>query len=187
MFDDSFVEYRAVRDNKATGFAFKIAVVIAAAMFIFFLNAIPLMLGLNLILLTGSLSVLTIWGIYILLKRQYAEYELEIVNDVVNGAKIMGKTKRAELCEFSLKDCQCIAPVTDPKYIEMTKKAIYKLNFTSYKDYPVSDDIWFIMTGSNNPYMVIFSMKPEMYPVFRRYCPRYTARYQMPKKNETEE
>ena len=184
MFDDSFVEYRAVRDNKVTGVAFKIAVIIAAIMLIFFLNAIPIMLGLNLILLTGSISVLIIWGVYEFLKRQYVEYELEIVNDVVNGAKIMGKKKRAELCEFSLKDCQCIAPVTDPKYNEMIKKAAYKLNFTCNKDIQITDENWFIMTGGNSSYMIVFAMKDEMYPVFRRYCPRYTAAYAMYRKKK---
>ena len=177
MFQDSFVEYRVVRDNKLTGVAFKIVVVLAAAMFIVFLNMISFFFGYNLLLLTGSISVLIIAGVFLMLRGQYTEYEIEIVNDNFNGAKVKGKRKREELCDFSLKDCQFIGPVTSPKFNELTNKAIYKLNFTSSREYPVNDDIWCVMTTGNAPYMVIFEMKPEMYPVFRRHCPRYTAVY----------
>ncbi|MBO4460225.1 MAG: hypothetical protein J5778_06175 [Clostridiales bacterium] len=177
MFQDSFVEYRVVRDNKLTGVAFKVVAVIATAMFIVFLNMISFIIGYNVILLTGSISVLIIAGVFLLLKGQYTEYEIEIVNDNFNGAKIKGKRKREELCDFSLKDCQFIGPVTSPKFSELSNKAIYKLNFTSSREYPVNDDVWCVMTSGNAPYMVIFEMKPDMYPVFRRHCPRYTAVY----------
>lgn len=177
MFQDSFVEYRVVRDNKLTGIAYKIVVVIATIMLIAFINMISFFVGYNLFLLTGSISVLIVAGVFFMLKGQYSEYEIEIVNDNFNGAKIKGKRNREELCDFSLKECQFIGPVTSPKFTELSGKAIYKLNFTSSREYPVNDDIWCIMTSGNAPYMVIFEMRPDMYPVFRRYNPRYTAVY----------
>lgn len=182
MFEDYFVESRAVRDNKGENIAFAAALIFVLIVVLVLINGVPLLLGYNFILVTGSVSVLLIWGAAILIsRRSHVEYEIEIVNDIFDGAKIMGKNKREELCEFSIKDCQAIGPVTSDKFSELSGKAMYKLNLTSKKNYPIEDDIWFAMTGGTAPYMVVFEMKPNMYKVFRRFNPRHTQVYQAPK------
>ena len=185
MFEDYFVESRSVRNNKGELAAFTAILFIILLIVLVLINGVPILFGYNLLLLTGSISVLLIWGaIVLVMRRSYIEYEIEIVNDTFEGAKILGKNKREDLCEFSLKDCQAIGPVTSDKFLEMSDKAMYRLNLTSYKKFLMTDDNWFIMTGGTAPYMVIFEMKPEMYKVFRRYNPRFTAVYKMPKTEE---
>ncbi|MBP5655921.1 MAG: hypothetical protein J6X33_10475 [Clostridiales bacterium] len=185
MFEDYFVESHTVRNSKGENIAFAFALIFVLLVVLVLINGIPLLLGYNLALVTGSVSVLLIWGTVILItRRSHVEYEIEIVNDIFDGAKIMGKNKREELCEFSIKDCQAIGPVTSSKFSEFSDKALYRLNLTSNKNYPVEDGIWFAMTGGTSPYMVIFEMKPDMYKVFRRFNPRHTEIYHAPKNED---
>jgi len=177
MIEDTFIETHVKRDNGTAGIVFDVCVWIAALIFIAFLNIIPIMLGINIIFITGMLSFALIWAVIVILRQKNIEYEVEIVNDNFNAAKIVNANKREELVDFSLKDCAYIAPVSSDKFNEHKAKASFCLALTEKKDFPIDDKTWYAFVEGNAPYVVIFGFKPEMYKVFRRYNPRYTENY----------
>lgn len=187
MIEDSFIESHVVRSSgknivlRLMSIAGLLAAIIAINVFGFS------MFGPGALYITMMLSVTLIFGFVFMFKRSYTEYEMEISNDNVNVAKIMGQSSRVDLMDFSIKDCIYIGPVTGDRYESDLKNASIKLAITEKKDYPIEDDIWY-MTYREEEFvcMLIFGFKPEMYKVFRRYNPRNVAFYKAPVKKETD-
>ncbi len=178
MIQDSFIESHIVRDNGTKGVLFKVFIIITAAIFIVLLNLVPILLGINIIFITGMLSAAIVWGVVVLIRRQYVEYEIEISNELFNVARIFARSKREELAEFSIRDCEYIGPVTCDRFSSDRRDSEFELKVTSNSDFPVTDDYWYTFVNSEGvKYIVIFHFKPEMYKVFRRYNPRNTAPY----------
>ena len=137
--------------------------------------------------ITLMFSVTLIFGFVFMFKRSYTEYDIEISNDNVNVAKILGQSSRVDLMDFSIKDCIYIGPVTDDRYKSDYEKADIKLAVTAEKKYPIEDSIWYLLYKEENyTCMLILDFKPEMYKVFRRYNPRNVAFYRAPVKKESE-
>ena len=178
MIQDSFIESHIVRNNGAKGVLFKVFIIITALILIVILNVVPILLGLNIIFVTGMLSAALVWGVVVLIKRQYVEYEIEISNDLFNVARIFARSKREELAEFSIRDCEFIGPVTDERYSSDCRDAEFTLKISAVPDIPLTEEYWYTLVNKDNVrFMVIFNFKPEMYKVFRRYNPRNTASY----------
>ena len=187
MIADSFIESHVVRNggNKVVLRLLSIAALIAG---IFAINVFGFTtFGPGALYITMMLSVTIVFGFVFMFKRSYTEYEMEISNDNVNVAKILGQSSRVELMDFSIKDCIYIGPVTGDRYEEDLKKTGIKIAITEKKDYPISEDVWY-MTYKEEEYvcMLIFDFKPEMYKVFRRYNPRNVAFYNAPATTEKE-
>jgi hypothetical protein len=185
MIEDSFIESHVVREGgknivaRFMGIFVLLAAILAVNIFgvaKFDLVALPV---------TLTLSVTLVFIFVTLFKRSYAEYDVEISNDNVNVAKILGQSSRVDLMDFSLKDCIYIGPVTDDRYKSDLEKADIKLAVTSKKDFPITEDYWYL-TYKEESYicMLILEFKPEMYKVFRRYNPRNTAFYKAPSTTE---
>ena len=181
MIEDSFIESHVVRSggkNIIARFA-SIFVLLAAIVAVnifgvakFDLVALPV---------TLTLSVTLAFIFVTLFKRSYAEYDVEISNDNVNVAKILGQTSRVDLMDFSIKDCIYIGPVTDDRYRSDLEKADITLAVTEKKDYPITEEYWYLTYKEENYIcMLVLEFKPEMYKVFRRYNPRNTAFYKAP-------
>ena len=185
MIEDSFIESHVVRDggNKVVLRLVSIAALIAG---IFAINVFGFTtFGPGALYITMMLSVTIIFGFVFMFKRSYTEYEMEISNDNVNVAKILGQSSRVELMDFSIKDCIYIGPVTGDRYEEDLKKADIKLAITEQKKYPIEENIWYMLYKEENyTCMLILDFKPEMYKVFRRYNPRNVAFYKAPVKKE---
>ena len=63
MIQDSFIESHIVRNNGAKGVLFKVFIIITALILIVILNVVPILLGLNIIFVTGMLSAALVWGV----------------------------------------------------------------------------------------------------------------------------
>ena len=181
---DSFIEVHIKRDEGKRGVIKKILLIIIAVLILAALYAVPIVLGFyELLYASIPLTALIIWGLVVLIQRQYVEYEIEIINDTFSAAKIAGKKKRIDLVEFSLKDCDFIGPVTEDRHKTDLVVSELKLALTEKRDYPIEEDTWYALV--NRPefkYMVIFPFKPEMFQVFRRYNPRNVYKYVKPVK-----
>ena len=181
MIEDSFIESHVVRG----GIKYVILRLFAITALLAVILAINVFavatFGYYALYITMMISVTMIFGFVFFFKRSYAEYDIEISNDNVNVAKILGKSSRVDLMDFSIKDCIYIGPVTCDRFESDREKAGIKLAVTDKKKYPISDDIWY-MTYKEDEFvcMLIFRFKPEMYKVFRRYNPRNTAFYRPP-------
>ena len=174
---DTFIEASIKRNNGIKGVVYIFLLIIVALLILAAIYAVPI-----------PLTALVIWGLVILIQRRYVEYEIEIVNDLFTVTKIVGKKKRVDLAEFSVKDCDYIGPVTEDRYESDYKRAELKLAITEKREYPITDDTWYALV--NRPdfkYLVAFPFKPEMFQVFRRYNPRNVFHYVKPviaKENE---
>ena len=171
---DTFIEASIKRNNGIKGVVYIILLIIIALLILAAIYAVPIVIGFY-ELLYASIN-------------QYIEYEIEIVNDLFTVTKIVGKKKRVDLVEFSVKDCDYIGPVTEDRYESDYKRAELKLAITEKREYPITDDTWYALV--NRPdfkYLVAFPFKPEMFQVFRRYNPRNVFHYVKPvKAKETE-
>ena len=186
---DTFIEKHIKRNDGGKGIFKRCLLIFMALMIVAALFAVPIVLGFyELLYASIPVSALVIWGFVVLFQRQFVEYEVEIVNDIVNVSKISGKKKRTELVEFSLKDCEYIGPVTEDRFKTDSGVAELKLVVTDKKDFPVTEDIWYVLV--NRPefkYMVVFPFDPEMFQVFRRFNPRNVYRYVKPVKAKESE
>lgn len=188
MLQDSFVETSVKRENGIAGLVLKVVLVMASIFLIFFINYIPLTYGLNIWLITGSVSFGIVAGVVALWKRQKKEYEIEISNDLFDCAMIFGNDKREDLISFSIKECEYIGPVTSDRYESDKNSADYVLKMTDYKDFPIEDKYWYCNVNTESmKIVVVFIYKEEMYPVFRRYNPRATKPMVMPPKAKEKE
>jgi hypothetical protein len=187
MIEDSFIESHVVRESgknvAARFFAIFALLAVIVAVNIFGVA----MFGFAVLSITLTLSVTLAFIFVTFFKRSYAEYDVEISNDNVNVAKILGQSSRVDLMDFSIKDCIYIGPVTDDRYKSDLEKADIKLAVTAKKDYPVTEDYWYLTYKEENYIcMLILEFKPEMYKVFRRYNPRNTAFYKASVNKEPE-
>lgn len=187
MIEDSFIESHVVREsgkNVAARF-FSIFALLAVIVAINIFGVA--VFGFVVLSITLTLSVTLAFIFVTFFKRSYAEYDVEISNDNVNVAKILGQSSRVDLMDFSIKDCIYIGPVTDDRYKSDLEKADIKLAVTAKKDYPITEDYWYLTYKEENYVcMLILEFKPEMYKVFRRYNPRNTAFYKAPVNKEPE-
>ncbi|MBR1797192.1 MAG: hypothetical protein IJ757_04165 [Clostridiales bacterium] len=176
--EDSFYERCVKRDQGAMGKLFPVLSIIALVIFAVFLNGIPILLGYNIIYFTGMVTFGLSYLLYRLIKSLNVEYQIEITNDSVEVTKITNKKKVEQLAEFSIKECEYIGAVTSDRFNDDIAKADYSLNCTSLREYDISDNVWYIcLTQDKIRYNVIIDFDPEMYPIFRRYNPRGTMRY----------
>ena len=187
MYEDSFIESHVTR-NGGKNIVLRLMAIAGLIAAILAINIFGVsMFGFAALYITMMLSVTLIFLFVFMFKRSYTEYEIEISNDNVNVAKILGQSSRQELMDFSIKDCIYIGPVTDDRYESDLKNTTLKLAVTEKKDYPIEEDIWYMIYKEDEfVCMLVFQFKPEMYKVFRRYNPRNTAFYKAPVKTETE-
>ena len=188
MLQDSFIETSVKRKNGLTEVIFNtflIAIAIVAIFFAFFVN---FLIGENYFFLSGIVSFGIVAGVVILIKRQSKIYEIEISNDLVDCATILGDNKREELVSFSLKDCEYIGPVTSDRFNSDKESANIVIKMTEYKQFDVDDNHrYWLFTDEGMKILIVFMYKEEMYPVFRRYNPRNTKPMAMPNKPKEKE
>lgn len=187
MIEDSFIESHVVR-NGGKNVVLRLMAITALIAAVIAINVFGFaMFGFGALYITMMLSVTLIFGFVFMFKRSYTEYEMEISNDNVNVAKILGQSSRVELMDFSIKDCIFIGPVTGDRYEDDLKKTGIKIAITEKKDYPITEDVWYMIYKEEEYVcMLIFDFKPEMYKVFRRYNPRNVAFYMTPAKTVTD-
>lgn len=186
---DTFIEANIKRDNGKKGVVYILLLIIVAALILTALYAVPIVLGFyELLYASIPLTALVIWGLIVLIQRRYVEYEIEIVNDLFTVTKIVGKKKRVDLVEFSVKDCDHIGPVTEDRYESDYKIAELKLAITEKREYPITEDTWYALVSRPDfKYLVAFPFQPEMFQVFRRYNPRNIFHYVKPVKAKDSE
>ena len=183
MLQDSFVETSVKRKNGFTEVIFNTFLITTAIIAIVFSFLMPIFVGENLYFISGILSFAIVAGVVILIKRQHKEYEVEISNDLVDCAIILGDNKRDELISFSIKDCEYIGPVTSDRYKSDKENAGIVIKMTDYKEFDIDEKYWYWLVPTEGiKVMIVFMYKEEMYPVFRRYNPRCTIAMAMPKK-----
>lgn len=178
MVTDSFIESSYKRDNGAYGVIFTVSASIALLLFLIVVNGLPILLGFNVIFFTGLFSFGLIYLLYRIVRNMQMVYEIEISNDLFEASRIIANKKREDLASFSLKDCEYIGPVTSDRYPEDSGKSEFILNISKDRKVNISDDTWYcFVSQSGVKYIVAFTFKDEMYPVFRRYNPRNTESY----------
>ena len=187
MLQDSFVETSVKRKNGLAEVVFNTFLITTAIIAVFFAFLIPIYTGYNLYFISGILAFGIVAGTVVLIKRQHKEYEIEISNDLVDCATILGKNKRDELISFSLKDCEYIGPVTSDRFNSDKEKAGIVIKMTDYKNFDIDEKYWYWLLPTDGiNVMIVFMYKEEMYPVFRRYNPRGTKPMAvMPRKTNT--
>ena len=185
MIEDSFIESHVTRTG-GKNIAARWFAVFALCIVIVAINFFGLaMFGGPALYITLMFSVTLIFAFVFFFKRSYTEYDIEISNDNVNVAKILGQSSRVDLMDFSIKDCIYIGPVTDDRYKTDYEKADIKLAVTEQKKYPIEDSIWYLLYKEESyTCMLILDFRPEMYKVFRRYNPRNVAFYRAVAKTE---
>ncbi len=183
MLQDSFVETSVKRKNGLSEVIFNTVLVTAAIIAIFFAFYANFLIGENLFFISGIVSFGIVAGVVVLIKRQHKIYEVEISNDLVDCAIILGDNKRDDLVSFSLKDCEYIGPVTSDRFNSDKESANIVIRMTDYKQFDIDDKYWYwLFTDEGMKILIVFMYKEEMYPVFRRYNPRGTKPMVMPKK-----
>ena len=183
MLQDSFVETSVKRKNGFTEVIFNTFLITTAIIAIVFSFLMPIFVGENLYFISGILSFAIVAGVVVLIKRQHKEYEVEISNDLVDCAIILGDNKRDELISFSIKDCEYIGPVTSDRFKSDKENAGIVIKMTDYKEFDIDEKYWYWLVPTEGiKVMIVFMYKEEMYPVFRRYNPRGTIAMAMPKK-----
>ncbi len=185
MLQDSFIETSVKRKNGLTEVIFNSVLITAGIIAIGFAFYIPFLISSSLFFLSGVISFGIVALIVLLIKRQHKEYEVEISNDLVDCAVILGDNKRDELISFSLKDCEYIGPVTSDRFNQDREKANIVIRMTDYKAFDIDDRYWYwLLTTEGMKVLIVFMYKEDMYPVFRRYNPRYTIPMAMPHKSK---
>ena len=188
MLQDSFVETSVKRKNGISEVLFNTFIITTAIIAVFFAFLIPIYTGYNLYFISGILAFGIVAGTIVLIKRQHKEYEVEISNDLVDCAVILGDNKRDELISFSLKDCEYIGPVTSDRFNSDRENANIVIKMTDYKQFDIEDTYWYwLLPTEGIKVMIVFMYKEEMYPVFRRYNPRGTKPMAMPRKIKEKE
>lgn len=188
MLQDSFVETSVKRKNGISEVLFNTFIITTAIIAVFFSFLIPIYTGYNLYFISGILAFGIVAGTIVLIKRQHKEYEIEISNDLVDCAVILGDNKRDELISFSLKDCEYIGPVTSDRFNSDRENANIVIKMTDYKQFDIEDTYWYwLLPTEGIKVMIVFMYKDEMYPVFRRYNPRGTKPMAMPRINKDKE
>ncbi|MBR4725947.1 MAG: hypothetical protein IK071_09230 [Lachnospiraceae bacterium] len=183
MLQDSFVETSVKRKNGFKEVLFNTFLITTAIIAIVFSFLMPIFVGENLYFISGIISFGIVAGVVILIKRQHKEYEVEISNDLVDCAIILGDNKRDELISFSIKDCEYIGPVTSDRYKSDKENAGIVIKMTDYKEFDIDEKYWYWLVPTEGiKVMIVFMYKEEMYPVFRRYNPRGTIAMVMPRK-----
>ena len=178
MIQDSFVELCVKRDNKKYRITFAVAASIALLLIIVVINVLPIAMGHNIIYFTGLISFGLIYLLYRIIRNMNMEYEIEISNDTFDVARIIARRKREDLASFSVKDCDYIGPVTADRFGNDRNVSEFVLNVTPDTNLKISDENWYALVNqSGDKYMIVFTFKDEMYPVFKRYNPRNTASY----------
>ena len=136
---DTFIEASIKRNNGIKGVVYIFLLIIIALLILAAIYAVPIVIGFyELLYASIPLTALVIWGLVILIQRRYVEYEIEIVNDLFTVTKIVGKKKRVDLVEFSVKDCDyiyggCDFVITDED-IELLKSGKI-INFSVNDEY----------------------------------------------------
>ena len=183
MLQDSFVETSVKRKNGLEEVLFNTFLITAAIIAIFFAFYANFLIGENLFFFSGVISFGIVAGVVILIKRQNKIYEIEISNDLVDCATILGDNKREELISFSLKDCEYIGPVTSDRFNSDKESANIVIKMTDYKKFDIDDNYWYwLVMDEGMKILIVFMYKEDMYPVFRRYNPRNTKPMAMPRK-----
>ena len=186
MNNDFTFEESVHRDNGKMGVLFPILSVSALIIFIFFFNLIPIVVfGQNIIFVTGMISFGLCYLVYRACRKLKFDYEIEIINDSFSITKVIAQKKRMELCDFSIKECEHIGPVTEERFIDDKFKCDFDFNCTSKRNFEVNDDTWYaIVPAQGFKYAVIFEFRKPMYKIFRRFNPRNVFIMPMPKEED---
>ena len=188
MLQDSFIETSVKRKNGIAEVIFNTFLVTTAIIAVFFAFLIPIYTGENLYFISGILAFGIVAGTVVLIKRQHKEYEIEMSNDLVDCAVILGTNKRDELISFSLKDCEYIGPVTSDRFKSDKEKSNIMIKMTDYKEFDIDEKYWYwLLPTEGIKVLIVFMYKEEMYPVFRRYNPRGTIPMAMPRPAKAKE
>lgn len=189
MYNDFSFEDSIRRDNGTMGKIYPIMAFTAALIFVFFLNAIPIIVyGKNIIFFTGMISFGLLYLVYRSCKKLKFEYELEIVNDIFSITKVIDQKKRIELCEFSLRDCEHIGPVTEERFPDDKIKGEFDYNCTSRRKFELSENTWYALVNSDGfSYVVIFEFRKPMYKIFRRFAPRNVFIMPIPSEDDSDD
>lgn len=182
MLQDSFIEVHFEKENKNKKL-FSVVWLICLIFIIILVNLLPILFSFPyLYLLTASVSVALVYGFLYIKKRLKKEYQIEITNEYFEISRIVGDSSCQELLNFSVKECEFIGPVTDDRYKEHISNVDFNLNITPDPVLAMTEDNWAVyLVQEGKKFLVAFPFKEEMYPVFRRYNPRYTVPY-VPKK-----
>lgn len=175
MIDDVYVEQFVKREKTAMNAVFTVLSIAITFVIIVFINIVPILFGLNIIFVTGIISI----GIGVLCwfinRKQNIEYEVSVTNDIFTVTRIIAESKRELLADFNLRECERIAPVTSDNFEEDKSKATFVLNSTKYRQYEVTDSNWYCLVSTEGVrFVVVFEFNPKMYKAFRRYNPRNT-------------
>ncbi len=187
MLNDYVYETLVARDNGKLGKIFPWVSYTALTLFIIIFNILTLVLFGNFIYISGMISFGIWYLVYRANKNMHIEHELSICNDSVTMTKIIGQKKRKTRCEFSIReDCQYIGPVTGDKFNDHLIESDDIINGTEYSPFTTEDpNVWYCFVSQMGmKYIMLFNFKPEMYSNFRRYNPRNTEPYVMPKEEE---
>ena len=185
MIDDVFVENIVARKKTPANSIFSICTILATFILGAALNIFPILLGYNVIFLTGILTFGLGVLCYFLNKRQNIEYEISLTNENFTVTRIYYQTKRELITEFDLHECIRIAPTTADTFAEDLKSGSLTINSTSLKDYKICEENWYCLVNSDElKYVVIFEFKEKMYKAFRKYNPRNTFFIRIVEKKE---
>lgn len=175
MLQDVFVEKFIVKNKGIYPILFAMFSTVLTIFIVIVLNVVPILLGYNIIFFTGIISFGLCYLCYYINKMQKTEYEISLTNDMFTVTRILAQEKREVLCDFNLKDCLRIGPVTEEKFAEAKKDSEFTLNCTEDKEYLIDEKNWyFYVSDSGVKYLIIFEFDARMYKAFRRYNPRNT-------------
>ncbi len=176
MIEDLFIEKSVARENSKSKFVKTTLCIALTIFFLLFVYVVEIIFfGTQLIFVAGVISFFAVFVCIKIVKSLSAEYEVSITNDLFNLSKILSKSRREDLVEFTIGECQKIAPLTSDSFNEYLGKADLKMNATSKRKFEVTDKNWFCYIEiSHTKVIVIFEMDPRMYKAFRRFNPRNT-------------
>lgn len=176
--EDLYFDKTVKRDNGPLGKVFPVVSIIAAVLFIVFFNAIPILMGVNIIYFTGMVSLGVGYLVYRANVSLRVEYQIEITNDQFELTKITNNKKNDLLADFSIKEAEYIGCVTSDRFNDDLSKSEFCVNATALKQYCINENNWYIfITQNKTSFIIVFPFDEEMYPIFRRYNPRGTMKH----------
>ena len=140
MIDDVYIEDFVKRKKGTADLLFRICIIFATTLLILFLNIVPIIFGYNIIYFTGLISFGIGWLCYIIIRNTNIEYEISLTNDNFAVTRIIAQKKRELLYDFSVKECDYIAPVTCDRYKDDRAKSSFALNLTGDKNVDIDAD-----------------------------------------------
>lgn len=171
------VSYQSVvkRDNGKIGILFAVFSIIALVIFILFFNAIPILLGINIIYVTGMISFGLSYLLYRVIKNQNIEFDISSEGDNLDIIRIRGGKKREEIVSFIIREASYIGPVTSDRFNDDHDRSAFTVNCTEDRKTEIKDSNWYAyIDNSSYAYIAVFPIDDELYKLLRRNNPRNT-------------